>query len=437
MILTMAQKTLNKQKMKTPSNWLTCRMQEIASIYNGNSISEEVKTRDFTGLATGYNYIATKDVGFDSIINYENGVKIPFTRKDFKVAPKNTPLLCIEGGSAGRKLGFLSEDVCFGNKLCAFASPFSQWIYFYLQSSYFLNHFNVNKNGLIGGVSINKIKQITIPVPPLAEQKRIVKKIEELFEVIDEQIKKLEATQEALISYRQSILQQAFSGKLYKTSTWKKITLQKAVDINPKTVLPVLPDSEMVSFLPMPAIQEESLEYTEQKTPFGKVKKGYTKFRDNDVLFAKITPCMENGKGCIVHNLSHGIGFGSTEFHVLRCHENIFPKFIYYFVIQRSFRAAAKNKMSGAVGQQRVSAEFLKKYTITLPSLSEQKAIVKKIEKAFAFADKAQKAIADTLKQAKQLKQSILKLAFEGELAPQDPKDKPIDLNKIKEDKQK
>ena len=424
-------------KIKNPNNWLTCRMQEIASIYNGNSISEEVKARDFTGLATGYNYIATKDVGFDSIINYENGVKIPFTRKDFKIAPKNTPLLCIEGGSAGRKLGFLSEDVCFGNKLCAFVSQFSQWIYYYLQSHLFRNHFNTNKNGLIGGVSINKLKQISIPLPPLAEQKRIVKKIEELFGVIDKQVKRLEAAQDALVSYRQSILQQAFSGKLHKTSIWKKITLQEAVDINPKTVLPVLSDSEMVSFLPMPAVQEESLEYREQEASFGKVKKGYTKFQDEDVLFAKITPCMENGKGCIVHNLSHGIGFGSTEFHVLRCHKNVLPKFIYYFVIRRSFRAEAKNKMSGAVGQQRVPVEFLKEYTIALPSLPEQKAIVKKIETAFAFADKAQAAITNALEQAKQLKQSILKRAFEGKLVPQDPNDKPIDLTQLKKDKQK
>ena len=276
-----------------------------------------------------------------------------------------------------------------------------------------------------------------IPVPPMGGQKRIVKKIEELFGIIDAQVKRLEAAQETLVSYRQSILQQAFSEKLHKTSTWEKITLQEAVDINPKTVLPVLPDSEMVSFLPMPAVQEESLEYREQEASFGKVKKGYTKFQDRDVLFAKITPCMENGKGCIVHNLSHGIGFGSTEFHVLRCRKNVLPKFIYYFVIRRSFRAEAKNKMSGAVGQQRVPVEFLKEYTIALPSLPEQKAIVKKIETAFAFADKAQAAITNVLEQAKQLKQSILKRAFEGKLVPQDPNDKPIDLTQLKKDKQK
>ena len=271
----------------------------------------------------------------------------------------------------------------------------------------------------------------SIPVPPLAEQKRIVKKIEELFAVIDKNIQKLEHTQQALIQYRQSVLQQAFSGKLYKTTNWTATTLQKVVDINPKTLIPKLADTESVSFLPMPSVQEESLNYVEKKALFGKVKKGYTKFQDNDVLFAKITPCMENGKGCIVHNLTHGIGFGSTEFHVLRCHQGTFPKFIYYFIIQRSFRAEAKNNMSGAVGQQRVPADFLKFHPISLPSLSEQKAIVEKIEKAFACADKAQAAISAAFEQAKQLKQSILKRAFEGRLVPQDPNDKPVDLTQL------
>ena len=90
--------------------------------------------------------------------------------------------MCIEGGSAGRKIAILNQDVCFGNKLCCF-SPFieiGKYIYYYLQSPSFIDMFNDKKTGIIGGVSIAKVKEILIPLPPVEETKRIVSKIYEL-----------------------------------------------------------------------------------------------------------------------------------------------------------------------------------------------------------------------------------------------------------------
>ncbi len=164
-----------------PDSWTWTRLSIVADIYTGNSISETEKKLKFTNV-TGRYYIGTKDVGFDNKVNYVNGVAIPKQyENDFRIAPNHSILMCIEGGSAGRKIAILNQDVCFGNKLCCF-SPFvdmEKYIYYYLQSPSFIDMFNGNKTGIIGGVSIAKVKEILIPIPPKEEMKRIIGKIDE------------------------------------------------------------------------------------------------------------------------------------------------------------------------------------------------------------------------------------------------------------------
>ena len=171
-----------------PQNWEVCRLESIVEMYTGNSINEDEKERKYTGHTAGYNYIATKDISFDHIINYKNGIKIPFGESKFKVAYKGDPLLCIEGGSAGRKLAILSEDVCFVNKLCAFHSLGidKRYLFYYLQSPQFHELFKKNTSGLIGGVSINTLKSLFFMLPPLQEQHRIVDAIESIFTYIND-----------------------------------------------------------------------------------------------------------------------------------------------------------------------------------------------------------------------------------------------------------
>ena len=125
-----------------------------------------------------------KDVGFDNNVFYNNGIAIPKKyEQDFRIAPKDSILMCIEGGSAGRKIAMLNQDVCFGNKLCCFASfiEMGKYIYYYLQSPSFTDMFNQNKAGIIGGVSLAKVKGILIPLPPLREQRYIINRLEELY----------------------------------------------------------------------------------------------------------------------------------------------------------------------------------------------------------------------------------------------------------------
>ena len=165
-----------------PESWMWVRVASIANLYTGNSISETEKRARYTSVA-GKEYIGTKDVGFDHRINYTNGVAIPAKYlSDFRIASSGSVLMCIEGGSAGRKIAILEKDVCFGNKLCCFAPyvEIAQYIYYYLQSPSFFEVFQQNKTGIIGGVSVNTLKDMLIALPPKNEQIRIIAKIRSL-----------------------------------------------------------------------------------------------------------------------------------------------------------------------------------------------------------------------------------------------------------------
>ena len=146
------------------------------------------------------------------------------------------------------------------------------------------------------------------------------------------------------------------------------------------------------------------------------VKKGYTYFANGDVVFAKITPCMENGKIAIAKNLKNGIGFGTTEFHVIRAKSNVLPKWIYYILRQPFFRDIAKGKMTGSAGQKRVPAQFLDKFKIPLPPLAEQKKIVVHLETLSEKVKELKKLQLETAADLDALSQSILHQAFNGEL---------------------
>ena len=170
-----------------PENWEWYRLGQLTSLYTGNSISKDVKDSKYTNVK-GRWYIATKDVNFDNTIDYDNGIYIPASDEPlFKIAPSGSILMCIEGGSAGRKIGIIDRDVCFGNKLCCFTPLVlnNRFFFYYLQSPIFKEIFEGNKKGIIGGVSINMLYPLLIPLPPLAEQHRIVEKLEQVLGEID------------------------------------------------------------------------------------------------------------------------------------------------------------------------------------------------------------------------------------------------------------
>ena len=178
----------NSYYEQLPRNWMLSTLDSVSNLYTGNSINSTEKKKYFSGV-DGINYIATKDVNFDNTINYDNGIKIPDNYlSKFKISYFNSVLLCLEGGSAGRKIGLLKQDVCFGNKLCnlSFYYGENKFLYYFLQSPQFLSDFQENKSGIIGGVSKNNLGNILIPVLPRNEQMRITQEIDLLFQKVSQ-----------------------------------------------------------------------------------------------------------------------------------------------------------------------------------------------------------------------------------------------------------
>lgn len=170
--------------------------------------------------------------------------------------------------------------------------------------------------------------------------------------------------------YRENVITQA--------QEWPFVELGEICEINPKKseLKTILPETE-VSFVPMSDLSEDGMFFAVKQTKkLSEVFNGYTYFCKNDVLLAKVTPCFENGKAGIAQDLKNNIGFGSSEFIVLRASERIIPELVYLFVTSEKFREIGKSQMTGTGGLQRLPTSFISKFQIPLPPLHVQQEIV-------------------------------------------------------------
>ena len=159
----------------------------VAKIYTGESTNAEEKNKYSVKTDDCYPYVSTKDISIKGSVNFENGMYIPKGEKKFSIAPVNSILLCIEGGNAGNKIAIIKEATCFVNKLYCFDifGADNRFIYYYLLSNQFRNNFKEQMTGLIGGVSVKKLKELILPLPHITEQKRIADKLDEIFAELD------------------------------------------------------------------------------------------------------------------------------------------------------------------------------------------------------------------------------------------------------------
>jgi type I restriction enzyme S subunit len=222
-----------------------------------------------------------------------------------------------------------------------------------------------------------KLLKLQVYFPNLVEQNYIVTTIETKLKAAE---KAKQAANEQL--KLTELLFDSYISKAYDKIKYRSVRLDEIVLINQTTKGKIPQDNNIdITFVPMAAVNAVKGEIANAETrSLGQVRKGYTYFENDDILFAKITPCMQNGKHAIAKNLKNGIGFGSTEFHVIKPMEDVIPEWIHFYLRRKSYLLDAENSMQGTVGQQRLPEDYLKETIIPLPPIFVQKTIVEKLK---------------------------------------------------------
>jgi type I restriction enzyme, S subunit len=195
-----------------PKKWKILRFKNISNLYTGNSIKDEEKNR-YEDENEALPYISSKDINvLNNAANYRNGMYIKKGDNSFKKAKKESTLMCIEGGSAGKKKTFLSEDVCFVNKLCCFDSSQdinNKYLFYFLNSPNYEEEFKLNLSGMIGGVSVSTLKNLKLCLPSLQEQSRIASFLDSKCSEIDSLHSDINDQIETLKEYKKSVITEA------------------------------------------------------------------------------------------------------------------------------------------------------------------------------------------------------------------------------------
>lgn len=267
-----------------------------------------------------------------------------------------------------------------------------------------LGKLDLNRFAKVGGqpsISQSTIYELKIPLPPLSLQEEIVAQIEGWQKIID----------------GAKAVTENYKPKIDINPDWEMVELGEVCEVNPKkSELKDLDDDLKVSFVPMADLNENQIDFIPtQVKPLGEVIKGYTYFKDDDVLLAKVTPCFENGKAGIAKNLVNGIGFGSSEYFVIRPNQKILSTWIYLNVITDNFREKGKLNMTGTGGLQRVPPDFIKSTLIPFPPIETQRQIVSQIEKEQALVN-ANKQLVEVFEQ--KIKDRIAKVWGADKAAP-------------------
>ena len=438
-------------EQQLPKGWKKTTFGEIAQVVSGGTPNTKLGT-NFAEKGKGISWITPADLSKHTDKFISNGARDlsndGYKSCSAKLLPAGTVLLSSRApiGYVAIAQNELSTNQGFKNFILS-DDILSEYAYYYLKSIKSTIE-SLGSGTTFLELSASNARKIPIIYPTSQEtQQAIVNKIESLFDEIDEGIGRLKTAARQIQQYRQSLLKNAFNGELTKEwrskhadtlpsenellaqiqtareqhhaqqlADWQNITIGEVVTISPKKEKAIDDDTD-VSFPSMHLMSSSLSEHlTYEIKKWADVKKGFTVFRNNDVLLAKITPCFENGKSAVAQDLINGIGTGSTEFMVLRSSNQILPKFLYFLVNTPDFRQAGIHNMTGSVGHKRVPKDFVSTWAFSLPPLAEQTEIVAILESKLNACDQLAAELSKQLKQAELLKQAVLKAAFSGSL---------------------
>ena len=274
------------------------------------------------------------------------------------------------------------------------------------------------------------LAELEIPLPPLAEQNRIVSRIDNLFTQLDSAVDSLKKAQKQLQRYRRSILKAAFEGEL--TRKWREghekkgrknikevVQLKEIVNLRREKVQPKN-NSKNLNFVGLKHI-DSGVSILKRWGDASEVKSTKARFYPNDILYGKLRPYLDKA---VITEME---GMCSADILVFTANSKMVPRFLVYLLHSYPFRSHAIATSSG-ITLPRTSWNALGEFTFTLPSIAEQKQIVSELERHLLMADKVEATITSELTRAERLRQSILKQAFSGKLVPQDPNDEPAEM---------
>lgn len=360
------------------SNYETVCFSDIATLVRGVNYKKQQQTTFRTAniILPADNITLEGDLKVQKEIYVDDTV----TLSDDKRLQKNDIFICMSSGSKEHigKVAFIDQDTKYyaggfmGIIRVNMQRCLPKFLYYYLNYSM---KFREEIKLLTQGANINNISStinsIEIPLPPIDVQERIITELDGYQQVVN-------GARLVLSNYRPKLS--------CSTATYK--TLDEIATFRPsKDEIKALPADTDVSFVPMTSLNtfDASFEAVETRK-LTDVSSGFTYFRNNDILLAKITPCFENGKAGIAHNLKNGIGFGSTEYIVIRADESVvYPEWIFYYINTREFIDGGKPFMTGTAGQQRIDINYVKQYQIPVPSLEEQKMLLDEIHREQAL----------------------------------------------------